>query len=218
MILMRLLFHSPSNRWISEVAAEAVGCGLGSRRGRSVTFSAALGIEGEKCEPHWRHIVLFAAAYSFCLKPQCGHSTLTLTGDDFATVSLKKITLCACPERCRLYRLLLTNYVRTRVRCLDRLGIAPKSGAAGDFRFPDERRPFLNNETRRFQITLQSAARLELAAFAHRNVALNFSVNCNRLGFDLATDVRVLANGQDPIGINLALYLSIDQKFLLKLD
>src|SRR5438874_10348471 len=123
-----------------------------------------------------------------------------------------------CSERRRLYRLLVTDYIRTCVGYLGRLGIAPKRGAAGDFRFPDERRPFLNNETRRFQITLQSAARLELAAFADGDVALNFSVNRDRLGFDLATDVRVLANGQDPIGINLALHLSVDQKFLLKLD
>ncbi len=96
--------------------------------------------------------------------------------------------------------------------------LPPKRSATGDFRLPDERRPFFNNEARRFQITLQSAARLELAAFAHRDVALNFSINRDGLGFDLATDVRVLANGQDPIGIDLALHLPVDQKFLLKLD
>jgi len=72
---------------MNEAAAEA-GSGLGSSRGRGVTFAGGLGADGKKCEPHWRHIVLFAAAYSCCLKPQCGHSTLTLTGDDFATVSL----------------------------------------------------------------------------------------------------------------------------------
>ena len=88
MTLVRLLFHSASNRCIreavgggellSEVQAEAV----------ALQFGAGSGAEGAKCEPHWRHIVLLAAAYSCCLKPQCGHSTLTLTGDDFATVSL----------------------------------------------------------------------------------------------------------------------------------
>src|SRR5437016_2161715 len=96
-------------------------------------------------------------------------------------------------------------------RCINEAvadGVAAR-GATGDFRFPDERRPFLNNETRRFQITLQSAARLELAAFAHRDVALHFSVNGDRFGFDLPTDVRVLTNGQDAIGMNLALYLSV---------
>src|SRR5947209_1999560 len=121
----------------------------------------------------------------------------------------KKVNLCPCPERCRLYRLFVPNHVRTRMGCLGRLGIAPNGAATGDFRFPDERRPFLNNETRRFQITLQSAARLKLAAFAHSDVALNLSVNRDRLGFDLATDVRVFPNGQDPIGINLTLHLSV---------
>ena len=101
---------------------------------------------------------------------------------------------------------------------LGRLGIAPNRGATGDLRLPDERRPFFNHEPRRFQITLQGAARLELAAFAHSDVSLHFSVNRDLLGFDLATDVRVLANGQDPIGIDLALHLPVDQKFLLKLD
>src|SRR5881394_1579960 len=115
-------------------------------------------------------------------------------------------------SRCKMSAALSTH------SALGRLGISPKRGPTGYFRLPDERRPFLNHETCRFQITLQSAARLELAALAHRDVALNFSVNCDRLGFDLATDVRVLANGQDPIGINLALHLSVDQKFLLKLD
>src|SRR2546423_2134805 len=54
-----------------------------SSRGRSRTASC-FGAEGAKCEPHWRHIVLFAAAYSDCLKPQCGHSTLTFAGDGLA--------------------------------------------------------------------------------------------------------------------------------------
>ena len=49
--------------------------------GRATT----LGAPGENERPHWRHIVVFAAAYSICLKPQCGHSTLTLTGDVLAT-------------------------------------------------------------------------------------------------------------------------------------
>ena len=97
-------------------------------------------------------------------------------------------------------------------------GNCPQASATRNFRLADERRPFLNNEARRLQITLQSAARLKLTAFTHRDVALNFSINRDGLGFDLATDVRVLANGQDPIGIDLALHLPVDQKFLLKLD
>src|SRR3979411_2156228 len=118
----------------------------------------------------------------------------------------RRLNLYPCPERCRLYRLLATNYVRTGLGWLGRLGVAAKGSATGYFRLPDEGRPFLNNEARRFQITLQSAARLQLTAFTHRDVSLNFSVNRDRLRFDLATDIRVLANGQDPIGIDLALH------------
>ena len=149
MTRLRLLFHSPSNRCINELPAEEGCSGLGSSRARGVTFGAALGAEGEKCEPHWRHIVVFAAAYSCCLKPQCGHSTLTLTGDDFATVSLRKAKLCPCPECC-LYRLLVTNHVRACMRHLGTLGIPTNVGTTGDFRFPNKGRPFFNHETRRF--------------------------------------------------------------------
>src|SRR3989442_5943850 len=54
------------------------------------SFNPAFGASGEKLRPHWRHIVLFAAAYSICLKPQCGHSTLTLAGDGLATAVLSE--------------------------------------------------------------------------------------------------------------------------------
>src|SRR3954470_20860378 len=49
------------------------------------SFSEIFGVPGATDRPHWRHIVLLAAAYSICLKPQCGHSTLTLAGDGLAT-------------------------------------------------------------------------------------------------------------------------------------
>jgi hypothetical protein len=34
-----------------------------------------------------------AAAYSICLKPQCGHSALTFAGDGLATVYLPNLSL-----------------------------------------------------------------------------------------------------------------------------
>ena len=49
------------------------------------SVSPGFGENGEKERPHWRQIELFAAAYSFCLKPQCGHSALTFAGDGLAT-------------------------------------------------------------------------------------------------------------------------------------
>src|SRR5207302_11053496 len=62
---------------------------VSSRRcsGSSASGVPGFGAEGEKERPHCRQIVLFAAAYSICLKPQCGHSTLALAGDDLITSS-----------------------------------------------------------------------------------------------------------------------------------
>src|SRR5438552_3424749 len=71
--------HKASNFWrieeFSGVAASSFTCSCKPR----------FGANGEKKRPHWRQIELFAAAYSSCLKPQCGHSTLSLTGEEFAT-------------------------------------------------------------------------------------------------------------------------------------
>src|SRR2546423_8088119 len=85
------LFQNPSIFWRSEgsLAAAAASTRFSFGRIRISCFGA----EGAKCEPHWRHIVLFAAAYSICLKPQCGQSTLTFAGDEFATGRLwRKVT------------------------------------------------------------------------------------------------------------------------------
>jgi hypothetical protein len=49
------------------------------------SFRPGFGANGEKERLHWRQIELFAAAYSICLKPQCGHSALTFAGDGLAT-------------------------------------------------------------------------------------------------------------------------------------
>ena len=54
------------------------------------SFRPGFGANGVKERPHWRHSELLAAAYSICLKPQCGHSALTFAGDGFATVWLPK--------------------------------------------------------------------------------------------------------------------------------
>src|SRR5438552_11020834 len=76
------LVQNPSIFWNKEgsvAAAASTRSSLGRIR------ISCFGAEGAKCEPHWRHIVLFAAAYSICLKPQCGQSTPTLAGDSLAT-------------------------------------------------------------------------------------------------------------------------------------
>src|ERR1041385_4758018 len=73
-------FQKSSNLPRMEEVAGAAGA---SSRTRS--FRPGFGANGEKYRPHWRQIELFAAAYSICLKPQCGHSTLTFAGDGLAT-------------------------------------------------------------------------------------------------------------------------------------
>src|SRR5438105_1112056 len=80
MVALRCLAQKPSSLRKSETSATgSTGSSFG--RNRTCTFGA----EGTKWAPHCRHIVLFAAAYSICLKPQCGHSTLTLAGVGLAT-------------------------------------------------------------------------------------------------------------------------------------
>ncbi len=60
-----------------------------SGRGRVIRqlWLTGFGADGAKERPHCRQIVVFAATYSICLKPQCGHSTLALAGDDLVTSS-----------------------------------------------------------------------------------------------------------------------------------
>ena len=145
--VLRRCFHIPSSRCIND---DAAGAATGvSMRARGTTAGARFGSEGEKCAPHWRHIVVLAAAYSDCLKPQCGHSTLTLTGA-FATASREmRLRLSSTTERCRLDRLVVANDLRA-MRGLVRIRIAAQRHApARHFRFADERGSFLNDETRR---------------------------------------------------------------------
>ena len=73
-------FQKSSN--LPKIDEEASGAGASSD---VRSFRPGFGTNGVKDRPHWRQIELLAAAYSICLKPQCGHSTLSLAGDDFAT-------------------------------------------------------------------------------------------------------------------------------------
>src|SRR5690349_1772704 len=56
------------------------------------SLRTGFGANGVKERPHWRQSELLAAAYSICLKPQCGHSALAFAGDGFATVLLPKLS------------------------------------------------------------------------------------------------------------------------------
>src|ERR1051325_8113066 len=90
--------------------------------------------------------------------------------------------------------------------------------AAGNFRFTNESRAFLNDEAGGFQIALERAFRFQFATFAHRDVSLHLAINRDRLGFNFRADVCVLADRQRPIGINFAFHFAINEQFLLELD
>src|ERR1700757_4316980 len=132
-----------------EVSGAGASCGVRS-------FRPGLGTNGVKERPHWRQIELLAAAYSVCLKPQCGHSALTFAGDGLATVCLPKPFLRSHSER-RLDR--LAGPHNFRARC----GLC-RNGSGGDFGFPDKSCPFFNHKTRCFEISLQHAFGFKLAA------------------------------------------------------
>ena len=112
------------------------------------SFRPGFGANGVKERPHWRQIELLAAAYSICLKPQCGHSALTFAGDGLATGVFAETFLLRSHSECRLDRLTGPHNFRAR-RSL--------YGSGGDFRFPDKSCSFFNHKTRCFEISLQNA-------------------------------------------------------------
>src|SRR5262249_62069498 len=98
--------------------------------------------------PHWRQIELLAAAYSICLKPQCGHSALIFTGDGLATGCYAKIlSLCARSKGC------FDGLQNSRT---SRGGLCGEC-SGGDLRIANESGPLFDDETRCFQISLQHA-------------------------------------------------------------
>ena len=113
----------------------------------------------------------------------------------------------------RLRRFFVPDDLRTRRRSG---GLARP--AAGHFGFADKGRAFFDDETRRLQVALQRATGLQLAAFRHRDVALHLAVNRDRFRLDLTIDVGVFADGENAVGIDLALNLSVDEELLLEFD
>src|SRR5437016_13349516 len=83
----------------------------------SLSFRPDLGADGEKERPHCRQIVLFAATYSICLKPQCGHSTLALAGDDLITSSVGEGQKLTASREGRLGRFFVANNFWPAAEC-----------------------------------------------------------------------------------------------------
>src|ERR1700704_510875 len=109
-----------------------------------LSFRPGLGAEGEKERPHCRQMVDFAATYSICLKPQCGHSALALAGDDLITSSVGEGQNLTASREGRLARIFVANnFWPAAGRC--RLDTHP----AGNFRLADKSGALFDNEAGR---------------------------------------------------------------------
>src|SRR6267143_3521074 len=114
--------------------------------GSSASGVPGFGAEGEKERPHCRQMVDFAATYSICLKPQCGHSALALAGDDLITSSVGEGQKLTASREGRLGRFFVANNFWPAAGC--RFDTHP----AGNFRFPDKGGAFFNDEAGGLQI------------------------------------------------------------------
>src|SRR5260370_16742280 len=135
----------------------------------SFGFRAGLGAEGENERPHCRQIVDFAATYSICLKPQCGHSTLALAGDDLITSSVGEGQKLTASREGRLGRFFVANNFWPAAGC--RFDTHP----AGNFRFPDKGGAFFNDEAGSLQISRKGAIPLQFATLPPGQLSLPLS-------------------------------------------
>lgn len=142
----QLVFRFQKSSSFPKIDEEVSGAGASSV---VRSFRPGFGANGVKERPHWRQIELLAAAYSICLKPQCGHSALTFAGDGLATVCLPKPFFLRAHSECRLERLAGPHNFRARRSLWD--------GTGSDFRFPDKGCPFFNHKAGCFEISLQHA-------------------------------------------------------------
>ncbi len=74
----------------------------------------------------------------------------------------------------------------------------------------------VDDQARRFDIAVDRAARPQFATLAGGNVALDRAVHDNGLGSDLAFDLRMLADGQPSVGIDLAFDRAVNVQLFLK--
>src|SRR5712691_9141964 len=134
--VIRERFHIPSNRRSNDWPPAPVSDG-------GFPFVSRFWATTTKCRPHCRQSVLLAAAYSGCLKPQCGQSTLTLAGDLATNVTRACYSLGAA-RKCGLYR--RRFFVPTALGSgRGRARIAAHLPARY-FGFADEGRPFFDHQ------------------------------------------------------------------------
>src|SRR6184192_4060094 len=76
----------------------------------------------------------------------------------------------------------------------------------------------INHQPGRFDVTMQCATRLELAAFSHENIALHRPSHIHRFGPDLTAYARVLPDRERSGGIDCALHLAVDEQLVQEFD
>src|SRR5262249_27978892 len=88
----------------------------------------------------------------------------------------------------------------------------------GNLGATEEGRVFVDHQTWRFNVALQSAAGLKFAAFAREDVAFDGSADFDRFRTDLAFDRCVLADCQRSGRVDRPFNLAVDQKLVGKLN
>jgi hypothetical protein len=76
----------------------------------------------------------------------------------------------------------------------------------------------INHQAGRFDVTMQRATRLELAAFSHENIALHRPLHLHRFCPDLTAYARVLPDRERSGGIDCALHLAVDEQLVQEFD
>ncbi len=76
----------------------------------------------------------------------------------------------------------------------------------------------INHEAGCFDVTMQRATRLELAAFSHENIALHRPSHLHRFCPDLTAYACVLPDRERSSGIDCALHLAVDEQLVQEFD
>ena len=100
----------------------------------------------------------------------------------------------------------------------DRRGLLERHFVRRDFGFADKGRTFLDDQTRRLQVALKHRTGLQLAALFDGYVSVDLAVHGGRLRFDLAADLRILADGQNAGGGDFTFDFSINDEVVEELD
>ena len=86
------------------------------------------------------------------------------------------------------------------------------------FGLADEGRAFLDDEACRFQVTLEHRAGFQFATLFDGDVSVDLAVNRRRFRFDLAADLRVLADRESSGRSDFTFNFSVNDQIVEELD